>query len=80
MDVVLSLFEMFTSNFFPCSLYNSMTSGETNGNICGEKGSAHGLRRVQDFVVLNYQLLPEKSKEHPCKLQLQEVSAWGSEF
>lgn len=42
-----------------------MTVGETNVSICGVKGSACGLRRVQDFVLLNYQLLPEKSKEHP---------------
>lgn len=43
-----------------------MAAVETDANICGAKGSTQGLRRVQDFVALICQLLPEKSKEPRC--------------
>lgn len=38
----------------------------TDASVCGAKGNAYRLRRVQDFVVLNHQLLPEKLKQHAC--------------
>lgn len=55
-----------------------MTAVEPNVHICGVKGSARRLRRVQDFVVLNYQLLPENPKEQRCvSCSCRKCLLWG---
>lgn len=51
---------------FSCFLCSSLAVVETDISICGAKRRAHGLRRIQDSVVLNYQLLPDGSREHVC--------------
>ena len=58
--------ERVQAQLFSCCPCSSLAVVEADVSICGAKRRAHGLRRIQDSVVLNYQLLPEGSREHGC--------------
>lgn len=68
-------------NSFSCSLYLTLATVETDANIFGAKGSAQGLRNLQDFVIPSHLTAARKiQRTSLCELQLQEVCLTGGSW